>query len=568
MLEQILIRQFALIDEMVLPFYGGLTALSGETGAGKSIVVDAVSAVLGGKTDKTMVRSGAQKAYVEGTFSLSGNRSALQFLKEQELESEDERVVLSREISASGRNVCRINGILVNLSVLKTLASLLMEIHGQNEHQALLFEENHLRFLDALGDDTYQKTLVALRDLYQEYTRARRAYEEAVQDIEYRQIRLEKLEYEYKEIEKAHLQDGEEEELSLRRDRLRYADKISRGLKAVYNALMDGEAGESDALSLIKKASDGIKGIVAYHSEYAEIDRRLDSVYYELEDIALTAHKQEEGLSMDDETLEEIENRLDTIRRLEKKYGVSIKEVLAHFETVSNEIQRLNGLENQIDDLRNNEQAALEQYKQLAKKMTKLRHDLSKITEQKIDTELSALNMKAARFLVEMDTELDRISETGSDRVRFLIAPNVGEDPKPLSKTASGGELSRIMLAIKAASAEKNMVPTMVFDEVDTGISGKTAAVVAEKMWSIAKSRQVICVTHLQQIAAMASSHMLVRKYESEGRTLTEAIYLKEDERIEEIARLIGGTRDNNASGYQHAASLLKDAARFRRQAP
>ncbi len=568
MLQQILIRNFALIEELLLPFHEGLTVLSGETGAGKSIVVDAVSVVLGGRADKDMVRSGAQKAYVEGTFSLSGSPGALEYLQAQQLDGEDETLVLSREITLSGRTVCRINGVLVSLSVLKALASFMMEIHGQHEHQALLSEDQHLKFLDALGDDAYRDALAGVSEQHRIYRQARKAYEDAVRDIEYRQVRLEKLETQYKEIEKARLRDGEEEELVSRRDVLRYASKISKALKTVYGSLIEGDAGEGDALSLVRKAGDSIKGIVSYSAEYAEMDKRLESLYYEMEDIALTARKEEEGLLTDGDSLEEIENRLDTIRKLEKKYGVNIGEVLRHFDTVSQEIERLCGLDSEIEALRALEEKERERYIALASAMTLQRKTLAGATEQKIDHELSALNMKGARFLVEMKTDSEQIAETGSDRVRFLIAPNKGEEPRPLSKTASGGELSRIMLAIKAASAEKTMVPTMVFDEVDTGISGNTAAVVAEKMWSIAKRHQVICVTHLQQIAAMASSQALVRKYEKDGRTLTEVIYLDDKGRVQEIARLIGETRDGSESGQQHAASLLGDAARFRLQSP
>lgn len=568
MLQQILIRNFALIEELLLPFHEGLTVLSGETGAGKSIVVDAVSIVLGGRADKDMVRSGAQKAYVEGTFSLSDNIGALQYLSEQELDSDDGAVVLSREISATGRSVCRVNGVLVNLSVLKTLAAFIMEIHGQHEHQTLLSEENHLRFLDGLGDDAHQQALMNVGSQYKAYQQAHKAHADAVHDIEYRQMRLEKLESQFKEINAAHLKDGEEEDLVSRRDVLRYADKISRALKTVYDSFVEGSAGESDALTMVRKAGDSVKGIVAYSPEYAELDKRLESLYYEMEDIALTARGQEEGLSTDGDSLEEIENRLDIIRKLEKKYGISIAEVLKHFDNISNEIDRLRGLDNEIEKLKAAEKQAYDRYALAALELSAKRSRLARSTEQKIDTELSALNMKGAHFLVDMETRAERVTETGNDMVRFLIAPNKGEEPKPLSKTASGGELSRIMLAIKAASAEKTMVPTMVFDEVDTGISGKTEAVVAEKMWSIAKSRQVICVTHLQQIAAMASSQALVRKYEKDGRTLTEVIYLDEEGRIQEVARLIGETRDASASGQQHAASLLSDAARFRLQSP
>lgn len=568
MLQQILIKNFALIEELQLPFHEGLTVLSGETGAGKSIVVDAVSVLLGGKADKDMVRSGALKAYVEGTFSLFGNAAAKNFLAQEELDSDDETLTLAREISQSGRSVCRVNGILVNVSILKKLAGFLMEIHGQHEHQALLAEDSHLGFLDEMGDEAYQSALKETGEQFRRFRLARKALDDAARDLEYRQERIERLTHEYNQIEAAHLTDGEEEELSARRDMLRYADKISRALKTVYETLMEGEGGGTDALTLVRRAGDGVRSVSGYSTEYADMEKRLDSLFYEMEDIALTARRQEERLSADGESLEEVESRLDLIHKLEKKYGISIADVLEHFHAVSIEIDRLRGLESAMDNLRVENDAQQQRYFALAKQMTEKRRQLASATEKKIDAELAALNMKGARFLVDMETDRQYADEWGCDRVRFLIAPNKGEEAKALSKTASGGELSRIMLAIKAASAEKTMVPAMVFDEVDTGISGQTATVVAEKMWAIARSHQVICVTHLQQIAAMASSQAQVRKYEKDGRTLTEVIYLDEAGRVREIARLIGETRDASGSGQQHALSMLRDAERFRAQSP
>lgn len=564
MLQQLLIRNFALIEEMIIPFHPGLTVLSGETGAGKSIVVDAVSLVLGGKADRDMVRHGTDKAYVEGTFDIEGNQALLAYLQNESLDVEDNVLIISREINATGRTTSRVNGTLINLQVQKTLASLLMEIHGQHEHQALLSEENHILFLDTLGDSAYENLVMKTSDSFALYKQYQREYETLIRDNEYRQERLDRLYKQQKELEKANLQPGEEEELVKARDFLRNTDKINRGLQSACSYLSEGNGQQEAALQQVKLSVQALQEMTGIQDTYDALTARLDALYYDLEDIAYALRKNLSDLDLDGAHLDGIEARLDVVRRMEKKYGTSIAEVLEYQQKITEEISRFESLDEHIEQQKAKAENAYQQFIQTAQQLSKARHTLAKETEEKIDHELSHLNMPSARFTIQLQTEERGANNRGIDKVRFFIAANKGEEAKPLSKTASGGELSRIMLAIKSVASEKTMVSSMVFDEIDTGISGKTAAVVAEKMWDIARYRQVICVTHLQQIAAMASSHALVRKYEEDNRTKTEVVYMNEESRIEEISRLLGETREKVSSGAQHALSLLKDAALYR----
>lgn len=568
MLVQLLIRNFALIEETVIPFYPGLTVLSGETGAGKSIVADAVSLVLGGKADKDVIRRGTDKAYVEGTFTVRDSLDARACLSEQALDGEDGVVVLSREISKTGRSVCRVNGILVNLSVLKDLAGTLMEIHGQHEHQFLMDEGRHLGFLDMLGGDSHAELLKTVQAAYFAYHEVKKALDAARADNEYRQERLERLNKQKKEIEKANLKVGEEETLTERRDMMRHAGKIDYALRTAVGALSESEGERAPALRGLSEAMGALRDAAVFGERLAALSKRMENVYYEAEDIAYQAEKELAALDMDGAELETIEARLDMIRRLEMKYGTDIEKILAHYQTVVDDIARYEGMDEQIDLMSKDMAKKKAAYADAARLLSDSRARLARATEKKIDAELSDLNMKGAKFYVDIARDDKKESADGMDNVRFLIAANVGEDAKPLSKTASGGELSRIMLAIKSVAAEKKMAPSMVFDEVDSGISGRTAQVVAEKMWRIARTRQAICVTHLQQIAAMASYHALVQKYEADGRTHTKVTYLDDEGRADEVARLLGETKKTGESGRLHAKALLSEAAAYRGSFP
>ncbi len=562
MLTQLLIKNLAIIEELELPFYGGLTVLSGETGAGKSIVVDAVSLVLGARADKSLIRSGEDKAYVEAMFSIEQNAAVKQLLYEQGFEY-NESVVLSREIYQSGRNVCRINGTMVTLQVLKDIASNLMEIHGQHEHQALMAEVNHIKFLDAMGEPTHQELLLSVLELSEECNAKREELQKLINTQSLRAERLEILTKQQTEIENAKLRIGEEEELTRVKETLKNKDKIIRSLNTANEILFSSDAA---AVPAFFDAMQALYTLSALDGSFEALYKRMSSIYYEAEDLQYAINDMRSEVSTEGMSLEEVEARLDTIRRLEFKYGISIEKVLSKLESIKEEINLYSSLDEEIETIWAELSKKERQYFEAAQKLSNSRIKLAKIVKNKIEDELFHLNMKAAKFFIDINTDKSRISTQGFDRVSFLIAPNVGEEAKPLSKTASGGELSRIMLAIKASAADKNMISGMVFDEIDTGISGETAKVVAEKMWDIAAYRQVIAVTHLQQIATMASKQIIVKKRELSGRTLTTAYYMTDEERINEIARMLGETKIESGSAKAHAKLMLKEASDYRKK--
>ena len=562
MLTQLLIRNLAIIEELELPFYGGLTVLSGETGAGKSIVVDAVSLVLGARADKSLIRSGEDKAYVEAMFSIEQNAAVKQLMFEQGFEN-DEIIVLSREIYQSGRSVCRINGTMVTLQALKDIASNLMEIHGQHEHQALMAEANHIKFLDAMGEAAHQELLLSVSELSEECNIKRKALQKLVDAQSFRAERLEILTKQKAEIENAKLRIGEEEELSRIKETLKNKDKIIRSLNTANEILFSSD---SAAVPAFFDAMQALYSISALDNKFEALYKRMNSLYYEAEDLQYTINEMQNAVSTEDMSLEEVETRLDAIRRLEFKYGISIEEVLNKLESIKEEINIYSSLDEEIETLQIELNKKEKQYFEAAQKLSDSRIELAETVRNRIEDELFQLNMKAAKFFIDINTDKSKISAQGFDSVSFKIAPNIGEEAKPLSKTASGGELSRIMLAIKASAADKNMISGMVFDEIDTGISGETARVVAEKMWDIAAYRQVIAVTHLQQIATMASKQIIVKKLEESGRTLTTAHYMTYDERINEIARMLGETKTESGSAKAHAKLMLDEASEYRKK--
>lgn len=565
MLERLYVRHFALIEEMTVTFSSGLTVLSGETGAGKSIVVDAVSLLLGGRSDKEMVRRGEKSAYIEGEFNIRQTKEAIAYLVEQSIldsQETDDSIVISREVFSSGKTVCRINGSMVNVGTLKSLATFLMEIVGQHENQSLMDENKHLAFFDALGDEEYTQTLEEVALLYHTANESKKKLASLCRENEFRVERIERLTKQCEEIEKANLIEGEEEELKNQREILRNIDKIQRHLLAAQNLL----SGDNDLLGYIKQAQDSLENIQEFDSDYHELFERVSSLYYEAEDICFSIEKAAQDLRFDNGNLEEIEERLDLIKKIQRKYGTSIFEVLENYRQMKSQLEGYRNIEEEIDELSFQNQKNLDCYHQKAKALTALRLKLSKLVENAIDQELKDLNMPAAHFKVELTTDTKAFKASGHEEVRFLIRANIGEEYKPISKTASGGELSRIMLAVKSVSAERSSLPTIVFDEIDAGISGKAAQVVAEKIWQIARFRQAICVTHLQQIAAMASSQLLITKHESDGRTQTSASYLDELGREKEIARLLG--QSVGESARVHARSLLDDANKYHRLYP
>lgn len=562
MLVQLLIKNIALIDRLEISFGKGLHVLTGETGAGKSIVVDAVSLLLGGKANRELIRSGCDKAYSEGIFDLGDSPEALDWLASNDFETEDNTLSISREININGRNVCRIQGVSVTLSQLQALTSLLMDLHGQHEHQSLLDEKNHMNLLDSIGDEDHirliretEETFSVYKDAYTEYAKLKKQSSQLEQ-------RIEELKKAESELSEANISEGEEELLAQERDLYRSSEKITSSLQEACAELYDG-SGET----ITQKARIAMRALAqteAFGKEYALLSQRAQSLFYEAEDLGLSVRSLLDSFDVDPEHISQVEERLDLLRKLSRKYGGTTKEMILYLDKVRDELRSLENYDVSLDMKYKRAQDAYKKYYAAATKLRESRKTLAASFEKQIENQLNALNMRGTRFIVHFEDLHQTPSANGIDLLYFLISPNAGEEPKSLTKIASGGELSRIMLAIKAISAEHDNIPSMVFDEIDTGISGRTAQVVAEKMWDIARYKQVVCVTHLQQIAAMATRHYLVSKHEVGERTNTSVTELNGRERVLEIARMLSGVDANSESGLRHAEQMLIEAEGYR----
>jgi DNA repair protein RecN (Recombination protein N) len=563
MLKHLLIRNIALIDEITLSFERGLNILTGETGAGKSIVVDAVSILLGGRADRDRIRSGCEKAYVEGTFSID-NTATSDFLRDREIEAEDSMILLSREFNAAGRNVCRLCGIGVTLSVFRQAAALLMDLHAQHEQQSLLDEKTHIRYLDDYGDESHQALRLAAGASFAEYKAAKSQYDSLLAEGKQREERMDLLRFQEKELSAAGLTSGEDESLAAERDRFRNAEKIERSLRTAFTALYAAEGRAEPAAGLIQGAMQALGEIAGLGEDLSTLHSRVQSLYFDTEDIGLAVRSLLERVETDPGRMEAVTERLDLIRRLSRKYGPTASGMLDKLEAIRAEIQGFDSLEDNLNIWDRKQKALLADCRSVSLKLSSSRQALARQFEELVENHLKELNMAGTRFYVCIAINGDALSPEGYDRVEFMIAPNAGEGKKPLSKTASGGELSRLMLAVKSIYAERSDIPAMVFDEIDTGISGRTAQVVAEKLWDIARFRQVICVTHLPQIAAMASGHYLVEKNAQGGRMLTGVRLLNLNERERELSHMLSGVSQDSESSVSHARAMLAEAEHYK----
>lgn len=560
MLLQLSIHHLALIDDMTIDFEPGMNVMTGETGAGKSIVVDAVNLVLGGRAARELIRTGTDKAWVEAVFDASGNEEVAKWAQAQALDDFDGTVTLYREITRSGRNLCRVCGVVMPLSALKDIAVLLMDVHGQHEAQFLMNSQYHLLFLDAAGGDDYQALLSRVDAAYQAFITNHRQYARLVKENEKKQYRMESLKKSLEELEKARLKLGEEETLAAEKERFRHSEKIATAVAAAHRAISANDDSET-VLSRVKEAADALRSLAAFGENYVSLAQRCDSAYYELEEIGYELADLTEKGEFDPVRAEKVETRLDLIRRMERKYGETVAEVLSQQQKMQEEYDNYVSLDEQVAKTGAEHKRLLAQYRQLARQLTEARHGLANEFEKNMMAQLKDLGMGntifQVSFAIRPEGKIFMPQSVGDDVIEFMISPNPGEPLKPLSKIASGGELSRLMLAIKSLEAEKGGVGTMVFDEIDTGISGRMAQVVAEKMALIARKRQVICVTHLPQIAAMAAHQFLVEKRVEGERTNTSVRLLSPKERISEVARMLGGADGSEGSARSHAAHML-----------
>ncbi len=545
MLCQLSIRNIALVEDLTIEFTEGLNVLTGETGAGKSIVIDAMNLALGERADRDLIRAGQEKARVEALFDLSGCDAARRELEEMGVDVSDGQLVVVRDLSLSGRNVVRLNGTLAPLAGLKSVSALLVDVHGQHEHQSLLDEDKHLSFLD----DFAAAEIVPLRDavaqLYAKWRALAERSRRVAGSARERAQRLDMLRFQTAEIENARLKAGEEEELRQSQALYRNFERISGALGEALSHLEGGAEGEG-ALDALREAAAALGGAVRYMPELASLEGSINEALYTAEDAAAQVADQYRSMDYDEREAERVENRLDEIRRLEKKYGASVEAVLEHYKEISEELLSLQEDEEDMSTLEEEAGRAELQLLKAEDALRSKRQEAAKAFEAAMLAQLADLGMGKASFQVQFDplpedkkARQALHSARGADRVRFLLSANRGEPLKALSRTASGGELSRIMLAFKTVCAGE--VGSMVFDEIDTGISGRMAQVVGEKMASIGRERQVICVTHLPQIAALGDSHHLVEKVSDETRTYTHVYALDEEGRVLELARMTGG---------------------------
>lgn len=556
-------HNIALIEDLTLEFGDGLHVMTGETGAGKSIVVDAVNLVLGGRADRELIRTGTEKAWVEAVFDACGNGEVAQWAESQALEDFDGTVTLYREITRTGRNLCRICGMVMPVSQLKEVAALLMDVHGQHEGQFLMNSQFHLLFLDAAGCEDYQQLLARVDEAYQAFIVNHRQYGRLVRENEKKEYRMESLKKSLEELKKAKLKPGEEESLAAEKERFRHSEKIATAIQTAHQAISASDDNES-VLTRVKEAMNALRSLSGLGESYASLSQRCESSYYELEELGYELSALAESGDFDPARAEWVETRLDLIRRMERKYGDTIPEILAEQERMQEEYDNYASMDQQLAAMGAEHKRLLLAYRALARELTAARHDLAAEFERNMMVQLQDLGMGNTVFKVSFalrpEGKVLMPQSVGDDVIEFMISPNPGEPLKPLSKIASGGELSRLMLAIKSLEAEKGGVGTMVFDEIDTGISGRMAQVVAEKMAIIARSRQVLCVTHLPQIAAMAAHQFLVEKRVEGERTNTSVRKLSDEERIVEVARMLGGADGSEASACSHAAHMLEVA--------
>jgi DNA repair protein RecN (Recombination protein N) len=569
MLVSMTVRNVALIETLDVRFHHGLHVLTGETGAGKSIVVDSINLVLGERADRGLIRTGCEKATVEAVFDISGNSQIQTMLAAETLTAEGGLMSVYREISVLDRNVCRVCGVIVPLTFLRQISEVLVDIHGQHEHQSLLNEAYHLAFLDSFGDAAHQACRRNAETKYRAWHEAGASFSAIRKENAQRAQRQETLETRIKELRETKPVVGEKDLLTAQRIRFADHEKIASALKNIYQNLTASEGTNLGVNALLRAAVEESQRIAGYDARFQALFARLQSAYYETEELSLDVRAMADGEDFDEEKYEQVLARLDVYRRLEKRYGMEADELCNYYETLSDELKKIQSMDVLLQKAEAKYKQTLAEYRAAAAALTASRKKVADTLQTVMERQLRDLGMESTQFsCVFTPHDLSgrqQPSAEGDDRVGFHISPNVGEPLKPLKKIASGGELSRMMLAMKAAAADKNLIPTMIFDEIDTGISGRVAGVVAEKMDDIARYRQVICVSHLPQIAAMADHQYLVEKGVAGDRTVTTLRELDDEQRVDAVASLLGAQSLDPASGKTHARNMIEAAKNRKR---
>ena len=562
MLQSLYLENIALIEKLGIELFPGFNVLTGETGAGKSIIIDAVNFVLGERTSRDLIRNGAARAKVEAVFSLNEGDAAFAALDALGIEYDGNELILSRELSAAGRNACRVNGTLVPVASLKSVSDTLVDIHGQHEHQALLDAENHISYLDAYCHAESLPIIEKIDAIVSRRNELMLKRNSGFSSEREREREMDMLRYQIEEIASANLEAGEEERLNAEKTVLLNAERIRTALETAHMALSGAE--EGSALSAIDTARRSMRDIAALNKDYEALGDKIEELYYAAEDISFVLRDTSENVESDMQRLEEIEQRLKLISDLKRKYGRTVEDVIDFGKDAGTKLNELENAEALAAELDAKLDRLKAEYNVAADELSKVRRAAGDRLKRDVLNELKDLGMAKAMFDVALsDASGGEPRKGGRETAEFMLSANPGEPLKPLEKVASGGELSRIMLCFKSIFADNDRVPTLIFDEIDTGISGRTAAVVGEKMLGIAKKHQVICVTHLAQIAALAEAHLMVRKYDDGKNTFVETRQLNEEEKVQRIAQMMDGESDS-PSALTHARELIARADKIK----
>lgn len=549
MLVELTIRNFAIIKSVTISFRRGLNILTGETGAGKSIIIDALGLLLGERGSADFVRYGEKRAEVEGLFELPAGHPAISVCENFGVQVEqDGNLVVRRDISMQGKSIIRINGQLVTLAMLRELGPWLVTVHGQHDTHALMQADKHITWLDAFGETRLEETKKEYGSLYSAYRKTRQDFERMSKNERELVQRIDLLSYQLQEIETAALQPAEDEKLVNQRKKWMNIEKVYAGLQDAYRSLY----GDQRGLDWLGHAMSELERLQQYDETLAPIVESVQAAYYQVEDAVSQLRQLSEKLEFEPEQLAEVERRLDVIQSLKRKYGKSVDDILEYAATIQDELEEMQHYDDRLQQLQTLLGELAADLAVEALELSTIRRECAERLAAAIEQELKELHMERARFAIEVRQMPDEhgievegikrhIDANGMDQVEFLISPNPGEPLRPLARIASGGELSRVMLAIKAILADTEQVETLIFDEVDTGVSGRAAQAIAEKLAKVAQNRQVLCITHLPQVAALADAHFLIRKEMLEQETSTTVAYLNEDERVSELARMLSG---------------------------
>ena len=551
MLLEISIKNFAIIEEISLTFENGMTVLTGETGAGKSIIIDAMNLMLGARASLDVIRHGANKAEIEGLFSVGENAALTQILEENGIEVTEE-LIIRREILQNGRSIGRINGQMVNLTTLRAVGQYLVDIHGQHDQEELMKPNMHIRMLDEFGDSQFASVKKHYQDLFEHYRRLRKRVLTKQKNEQEHKARIEMLEFQIAEIEAAALKSGEDQALNQKRDKLLNHKHIADTLTNAY-VMLDDE--EFSSLSNIRSAMNDLMTLEEFDSEYKDMSSNVSEAYYILEEVTKQLGDVIDELDFDAGSLQQIEARLEVIYSITRKYGGSVDDVLDYYENITKEYNLLTGNDESSDDMEKDLKRLEKELIVAAESLSQERHQLAKNLEAEIKQELADLYMEKADFQVQFSK--GKFNRDGNEAIEFYISTNPGEGFKPLVKVASGGEISRLMLAIKSAFSRKEDKTSIVFDEVDTGVSGRVAQAIAQKIYKIGSHGQVLAISHLPQVIAIADYQFFIEKRSDENTTVSTVRLLSEEERVEEIAKMLAGS-DITEMAREQARELLK----------